>query len=163
MCPMVLTAVSIAGSLAGGVVQAMGARQAAEAEAEAEERRALLAERQKEINQVQASFDTKRTRHKLARITGHNLAAGAERGLAQGGSLSDVLDDNAFEAAQDLEATRFASEGEAGNLTMEANDARARAKSHRRAGGILAFSSVLGGVSGAVTTLGNAMYRYKIG
>lgn len=162
MCPMVLTAVSVAGSLAGGVVQAMGAQQAAEAEAEAEERRALLAERQKEINQTQASFDTKRSRHEYLRVIGNNLAAGAERGLSQGGSLNDVLDDNAFELAQDLEARRFAAEGEAGNLTMEANDARARARSARKAGGIRAFSAVLGGVSGAVTTLGDTVYRYKI-
>jgi type II secretory pathway pseudopilin PulG len=159
MCPMALTALAVVGSLAGGVVQAMGAQQAADAEAEAEERRAQLAERAKEVNQVQASFDSKRTKQHLMRIHGNNRAAGAERGLAEGGSLTDVIDDNSYEAAQDLEARRFAAEGERDNLTMEAADARARADSARKAGGIAAFGSILGGVTSAFSTLGNAYYR----
>jgi hypothetical protein len=155
---MCTPAIAIAGTLLGGVVQAAGVQAQANAQADAEERRAKFAERQKEVNQTQASFDRKRTQQQLARILGNNRAAGAERGLSQAGSLVDVMDDNAFEAAQDLEAIRFKAEGERDNLTYEAQAARARASSARRAGRIGAFGAILGGVTSAATRLGKAYY-----
>ncbi|MBG6145088.1 hypothetical protein [Roseibium album] len=159
MChPAVLAAVSIAGSLAGGAAQAQGAQQQAEAQAQAEEQRAKLAERQKDINQTQGSFERKRTLEQYEKSLGFNRAAGAERGLSETGSLTDIADDNAFEAAQSIEAIRYRAEGQRGNLTFEANAARQRAQSHRKAGRIGAFSAMLGGVTGAFTTLGNAVY-----
>jgi len=159
MChPAVLAAVSIVGSLAGGVVQAQGIRQQSEAEAKAEERRAELAGRQKQVNQTQASFERKRTLERLDRLMGNNRAAGAERGLSETGSLTDVADDNAFEAAQDIEAIRYRAEGERDNLTFEARSARERARSQRQAGRIGAAGAILGGVTSAATTLGNAVY-----
>ncbi len=121
MChPAILAAVSVAGSLAGGAVQAQGARQQADAQAKAEERRAELADRQKAVNQTQASFERKRTLDKYERALGFNRAAGAERGLSQTGSLNDVANDNAFEAAQSIEAIRYGAEGKRDNLTFEA-------------------------------------------
>ncbi|TYC64224.1 hypothetical protein FMN50_01450 [Rhodobacterales bacterium] len=159
MCdPTVLAAVSIVGSLAGGAIQAQGIRQDADANARAEERRAEFAERQKEVNQTQASFERKRTMDQLDRVLGFNRAAGAERGLSETGSLSDVADDNAFEAAQSIEAIRYRADGERDNLTFEANTARERGRSYRKAGRIGAAGAILGGVTGAFTTLGNAYY-----
>lgn len=159
MChPAILTAVSIAGSLAGGVTQAQGIRQQAEAQAQAEEQRARLAERQKEINQTQASFERGRTLEQYEKTLGFNRAAGAERGLSDTGSLTDIADDNAFEAAQSIEAIRFRAEGQRDNLTFEADAARRRASSQRKAGRIGAFGAVLGGVTSAFTTLGNLDY-----
>ncbi|WP_299817501.1 hypothetical protein [uncultured Roseibium sp.] len=146
------------GSLAGGVVQAKGISQQAEAEAKAEERRAQLTDRQKEVNQTQASFERKRTLERLDRVLGNNRAAGAERGLSETGSLTDVADDNAYEAAQDIEVIRYRAEGERSNLTFESAAARERAKSQRRAGSIGAAGAILGGATGAATTLGNAIY-----
>lgn len=157
----ILTAVSIAGSLAGGAVQAQGIRQQAEANARAEERRADLADRQKEINQTQASFERKRTLNQLDRVLGFNRAEGAERGLSETGSLTDVADDNAFEAAQTIEAIRYRAEGERDNLTFEAGSARERAGSFRAGGRIGAAGAILGGVTGAFTTLGNAYYSTR--
>ncbi|MBN9671693.1 virion core protein, T7 gp14 family [Roseibium aggregatum] len=154
----ILTAVSVAGSVAGGAVQAEGIRQQAEANARAEERRAELAERQKEVNQTQASFERRRTLQQLERVQGFNRAAGAERGLSETGSLTDVADDNAFEAAQTVEAIRYRAEGQRDNLTFEANTALERADSYRQAGSIGATGAILGGVTGAFTTLGNAYY-----
>ncbi|MEE4012041.1 hypothetical protein V1T76_08275 [Roseibium sp. FZY0029] len=160
MChPAILAAVSVAGSLAGGVVQAQGARQQADAQAKGEERRAELADRQKAVNQTQASFERKRTLDKYQRALGFNRAAGAERGLSQTGSLNDVADDNAFEAAQNIEAIRYGAEGKRDNLTFEARTARERAHSSRHAGRISATSAMLGGVTKAFTTLGNAAYN----
>ncbi|WP_289036006.1 hypothetical protein [uncultured Roseibium sp.] len=160
MCdPITLTAVSIGTSLVGGFVQASGVNAQASAEADAAERQALLAERAKEVNQTQASFERKRSLQQLSQVIGNNRAAGAERGLSDTGSLVDVMDDNAFEAAQDLEAIRYRAEGERDNLTMEASDARARGSSARKAGRIGSFGAVLGGVTGAATTLGNSFYR----
>lgn len=160
MCdPTVLTILSVGLSVAGGAVQAQGIQQQAEAQATAEERRAELADRQKEVNQTQASFDRRRTLSRLERVVGNNRAAGAERGLSETGSLVDVLEDNQLEAAHDLEAIRYSAEGERDNLTFEANTARERADSHREAGRIGAFSAVLGGVSSGVTTLGRSFYR----
>ncbi|POF29595.1 virion core protein, T7 gp14 family [Roseibium marinum] len=159
MChPAILTAVSVLGSLAGGVVQAQGIRQQSEAEAQAEERRAQLTDRQKDVNQTQASFERKRTLERLDRVLGDNRAAGAERGLSETGSLTDVADDNAYEAAQDIEAIRYRAEGERGNLAFESSAARERAKSQRRAGRIGAAGAILGGATSAATTLGNAIY-----
>eukprot|EP00903_Cladosiphon_okamuranus_P001985 g1983.t1 len=97
--------------LRSGVLnQAQGARQQAEANARAEERRAELAVRQKEVNQTRASFERKRTLENHQRVMGYNRAAGAERGLSPSGSLTDVLDDNALEAAQKIEAIRYGAE-----------------------------------------------------
>lgn len=155
---MCTPAIAIAGTLLGGVVQAAGVQAQANAQADAEERRAKFAERQKEVNQTQASFDRKRTQQQLARILGNNRAAGAERGLSQTGSLVDVTDDNTLEAAQDMEAIRFKAEGERDNLTYEQKSARARARSARSAGRIGAFGAILGGVTSAATTLGKAYY-----
>lgn len=159
MChPAVLAVVSVAGSLAGGAVQAQGIRQQANAQAKAEERRAQLAERQKDVNQTQASFERKRTLDQYQRVMGFNRAAGAERGLSETGSLTDVADDNAFEVAQNIEAIRYRAEGQRDNLTFEATTARERARSSRRAGRIGAAGAILGGVTDALTTLGNAAY-----
>jgi hypothetical protein len=160
MChPAILTAVSVIGSLAGAATQAKGIQHQAQANARAEESRAEVAERQKEINQTQASFERRRTLERHDRVLGNNRAAGAERGLSETGSLTDLQADNAMEAAQNIEAIRYRAEGERGNLTFEAATARERAGSHRTAGRIGAAGAILGGFTGAATTLGNAYYR----
>ncbi|PVB59310.1 hypothetical protein DCO57_22720 [Labrenzia sp. 011] len=148
----------MAGTLAGGAVQARGIRQQADAEAQAEERRAQLADRQKDVNRTQASFERKRTLERLDRVLGNNRAAGAERGLSETGSLTDIADDNAYEAAQDIEAIRYRAEGEGDTLDFEARAARERARSQRRAGRIGATGAILGSITGAATTLGNGFY-----
>lgn len=160
MChPAILTAVSVIGSLAGAATQAKGIQQQAQANAQAEERRAEVAERQKEVNQTRASFERQRSLERHDRMLGYNRAAGAERGLSETGSLTDLQDDNALEAAQSIEAIRYRAEGESGSLSFEAATARERARSHRSAGRIGARGAMLGGLTGAATTLGNAYYR----
>lgn len=160
MChPAILTAVSVGLSVAGGAIQAQGIQQQAEAQAKAEERRAELAERQKEVNQTQASFERRRTLSRLDRVIGQNRAAGAERGLSETGSLVDVLEANQLEAAYDLEAIRYRSEGERDNLTFEAKTARERAASSREAGRIGAAGALFGGISSGFTTLGKSFFR----
>lgn len=160
MCaPAILTAVSVIGGLAGAAVQAQGIQQQAEATAQAEEDRAAMAERQQEVNATQASFERRRVKERFRRVIGNNRAAGAERGLSETGSLVDVMDDNAYEAAQDLEAIRYRAEGERDNLGYEATSARKRASSARQAGRIGARGAMLGGVTSAFTTLGNSYYR----
>ncbi|MET1411646.1 hypothetical protein ABVF61_05230 [Roseibium sp. HPY-6] len=164
MChPAVIAAVSVVGSLAGSAVQAQGIRQQADAQAKAEERRAELAERQKEVSQTQGSFERKRTLESYQRIMGFNRAAGAERGLSETGSLSDVADDNAYETAQNIEAIRYRTEGQRDNLSFQANTARERATSHRKAGRIGAFGALLDGATSALTTLGDSAYRHFSG
>ncbi|GAB4512958.1 MAG: hypothetical protein Tsb0019_10010 [Roseibium sp.] len=159
MChPAILTAVSVIGSLAGAATQANGIRQQAEANAKAEERRAELAERHKDVNQTRAAFERRRTLEQHRKIVGHNRATGAERGLSETGSLVDLADENAREAAEDIEAIRFRAEGERGNLAFEAATARERARSHRTAGRIGARSAILGGITDAVSTLGRLPY-----
>jgi hypothetical protein len=155
---MCMMALAVAGSLIGGVIQGAGAIQQGNAQAAAEEARAKMAERQREINATQASFESQRTGQQLDRIRGNNRAAGAERGLSDTGSLVDVADDNNFEAAQDLEAIRYRAEGEHGNLLYEERAAKQRARSARTAGRIGGFGAVLGGVTSAATTLGNSYY-----
>ena len=162
MChPAILAAVSVAGSLAGAATQAQGARQQAEANARAEERRAELAERQKEVNQTRASYERRRSIEQYQRVVGNNRAAGAERGLSEGGSLADVLNDNALEEAQNIEAIRYGAEGRRDNLSFDAATARERAGSYRAAGRIQARTALLGGFSSAVTSLGNAFYKTR--
>ncbi|MES0811295.1 hypothetical protein ABLO27_17550 [Roseibium sp. SCPC15] len=159
MChPAVLAAVSVAGSLAGGVVQAQGIRQQAEAQAKAEERRAELAERQKVVNQTQGSFERKRTLEQQQRIIGQNRAVGAERGLSETGSLVDVQNDSDYEAAQNIEAIRYRVDGQRDNLNFEAKTALERANSSRRAGRYGAASAIIGSATSAFTTLGSAFY-----
>ncbi|WP_156510649.1 hypothetical protein [Labrenzia sp. OB1] len=148
-------------SLVGGATQAQGIRAEAEATAQAEETRAELAERQKAVNQTQASYERRRTLGRLQRVQGQVRAAGAENGLAETGSLVDVLEANDLEAAEDLEATRFRSEGERDTLTYEAGAARRRASTSRQSGRTGAAGAILGGISGGVTTLGTAYSRYS--
>jgi|GEM_PF-2038364 len=154
-----LTAVSAVGTLAGGMVQAQGIQQQAEAEARSEERRAELAERQKEVNQTQASYERKNVMDRLRRVQGQNRAVGAERGLSESGSLVDVMDDSEYEAGKELDAIRYGAEGERGNLTFEANTARERAHSARQAGKTAAFGAALGGFTGAFSTIGGSWYQ----
>jgi len=156
---MCTPAIAVVGSLLGSVVQAAGIQAQASAQADAEERRARFAERQKDISRTQASHDRKRTRQDLARILGNNRAAGAERGLSRAGSLTDVMDDTTYQAAGELEANRFKAEAERGDLTHEAQEARARARAARRSGGIRTFGALLGGGTRAATTLGRSSYR----
>lgn len=156
---MISTALATAGSVAGSVVQAQGIKQQSEAAASAEERRAELAERQMEINQTQGSFERKRTLEQYRRVIGYNRAAGAERGLSETGSVTDVADDNAYETAQNIEAIRYRIDGQRDNLTFEANTARERAASYRQSGRIGAFGAILGGATSALTTLGKTAYQ----
>ena len=159
MChPAVLAAVSVAGSLAGSVMQAQGVRQQAKAQAQAEERRAELAERQMETSQTQASFERKRTLDQRVRMLGQNRAIAAERGMSETGSLVDVQNDNDYEIAQNIEAIRYRAEGQRDNLVFEAKTAKERAQSSRRAGSIDATSALLGGITGGFTTLGGSFY-----
>ncbi|MBO6893784.1 MAG: hypothetical protein JJ866_17725 [Roseibium sp.] len=159
MChPAVLAAVSVVGSLAGSAVQAQGIREQASAQARAEERRAELADRQKQVNQVQASFERRRTLDRRRQILGHNRAVGAERGLSETGSLVDVQNDSDREVAENIEAIRYRAQGKRDTLSFEAETARERAQSHRRAGRIGAAGAILGGVTSAFTTLGGLRY-----
>lgn len=156
---LIATGLSAASTTVGGLVRAQGIQQQAEAQAKAEERKAELAERQKAVNQTQGSFERKRTLEQYQKIMGFNRAAGAERGLSETGSLSDVADDNAYETAQNIEAIRYRVEGQRDNLTFEANTARERAASQRKAGRIGAFGAILGGATSSLTTLGNTAYQ----
>ncbi|MHA7777414.1 virion core protein, T7 gp14 family [Roseibium sp. M-1] len=160
MChPAVVAAISVAGSLAGAAVQSNGLRQQAEANAKAEERRAELANRQKEVNQTQTSFERRRTMERHQQILASNRAVGAERGLSPTGSLVDAMDDTSNEAAQNIEAIRYRVEGERDNLTFKAKTALQRAQSHRQAGKYAVASTMLGGFTNAATTLGGAIYK----
>lgn len=139
----------------GTAVSAAGTMASASAQAAQAEQQADLYDRQSEIEGIRASFQRSRTIGNIERAVGQTRAAAAERGLNVSGSVIDSTDNVMREGAMDLEAIRFGSEAEQGNLRFQAAQSRANAKSARTAGMIGAFGNVVSGASKMYTTLNN--------
>ncbi len=146
-------------AVVGGAISAAGSMQQGNAQAAAEETRARMAERQQTISKQRQGVESGRVRENLRRVIGQQRAAAGERGVNVGGSVVDVMDDSAREAAFDLESIRFGAEGEQGNLQYEADAARQRARSAKQAGRIGAFGSLVRGFGSAATYMTNPYQR----
>ncbi len=137
----------------GGVVQAMGAMQAAEAEAKAHEYNAAVAERNRGVihEQTFAAYVEqlgKNTRE-LHAIRGKFAA----NGITMTGSALDVIMDTTREQALEVQRIRYTGR----LLEIEQIDKKnlelMGADSARKAGQISAAAAIIGGLSGAVSAM----------
>lgn len=143
--------------MVGGLVGAQGAMQKAEAEAEADNFNAEVADRNRHIigqQTMQAVKDQRQTN----RRDFHTIRAlyGAA-GVDMSGSALDVMHDTAIE--QELDVSRIKYKGKLARIEEKdkATLDRMGAQSALEAGKISAISSVISGLSGAVSSFGSMM------
>jgi len=105
-------------SLAGGVMQGMGAAQQLEAQAQTHANNAEVARMEQMETHIAGAYQMSRLMDEAKRIGGANRAAVAEGGLAMSGSAADVVLDTEREIALDHDAIRFNSDIEQGHLQM---------------------------------------------
>lgn len=104
MCdPVIMGALSIA----GGVMQGVGAAQQMKAQAQSHANEAEMKELQKHQEHMASAYKMARLTDEAKRIGGQQRAAMVEGGLAQTGSAMDVAMDTANEIDLDLAAIRF--------------------------------------------------------
>jgi hypothetical protein len=167
---MTIAAVAIGATLVSGVISAMGAMQAADAQASAYERDAAISERNKVIADQDrqqavataniAAQDKRRSnRRQLAAMR----AAYGSTGFDMSGSPLDILADTSTEMA--LDERRIEYEGTVRNregalqmlyLQEDADGSRMAAKNTRKAGRITALSTLAGSAGSAANMASSA-------
>ena len=155
-----ITIAAVAGGI-GTITSAFGGVASANAQAAQAEQQAALDDRQQQIEATRSSFQRRRVQGRVSQAIGQTRAAAAERGLFESGSVIDSADNTAREAAMDLEAIRFGSEAEQGNLRFQAASSRANASAARTGGMIGAFGTLAGGASQMFTTLASPYQRNR--
>jgi len=133
--------------IAGGVISAMGAIQAANAQAASAQYNAKVAEsnRRAALRQTQVAVEDKQAENR--RQLGSIRAAYGASGLMLDGSPLDVLEDTAQEQAFDVAKIRYKGKMQAEGYSEQAALYRLEAKSAKRAGWIGAGSALIGGLS----------------
>ena len=140
-------------SVVGGIVGAAGAMQEAEAEAQAHEYNAAVAERNQKVIAQQTFQVKKDTKLENRREKWGIRAKYAANGLAMTGSAMDVMQDSL--RTQALNVRRIEYKGKL--LELEQEDTQTlelmSAGAARTAGKISAAASILGGLGGAASAL----------
>ena len=141
--------------MAGGLVGAAGAMQKAEAEAEAHNYNAEVADRNRHIiaQQTAAAVRDQRSQNKREYHAIRTIYGASH--IDMSGSALDVMRDTAIE--QELDVSRIKYKGKLARIQEKdtANLERMGAQSALEAGKISAISSVIGGLSGAVSSFGS--------
>lgn len=141
------------GSVASGFIGAMGAIQAANAQAAAAEYQGKLQERNAAIIQQQTSAEMEdQRRENRRRLSALRVAYGAS-GFEMAGSPLDVLEDTAIEGELDVSKIEYQGKLRALEQTDNAELSRMEAKSAKKAGAIGAVGALVGGVTQAGTSL----------
>lgn len=144
-----------------GAIQSANAQaDAAEYQAQVDERNALIADQNRKHNLRTAEIAAEDKRRQNRRVLASMRAAYGASGIELAGSPLDVLEDTALEQELDVERIRFEGrvkyrEGAIQMLGLRENAAlsRSSAKSAKRAGYIKAAGSVLSGVGKAAGSL----------
>lgn len=155
-----MAAVQAITSLVGGAVGAMGAMQQAEAEAQAHEYNAQVAERNRRVikDQTEAALEDQAKENN--RVFRNIRAEYGASGIDLGGSALDVMFDTFIE--QRLAKRRIRYEGKLKQIEQidEKNLQLMGADSARAAGQISAISSILGGIGGAVSAIPSTGFSF---
>lgn len=136
---------SVALSIIGGVVSAIGSLAAAGAQARAAEYNAQVQERNRLVELNQADQEAQDKIRENRRVKGQIRAKYGMSNLELAGSPLDVLYDTAIEQELDVQRIRYAGEIRAIGRKDEATLYRMEAKAARTAGAISAVSGLLGG------------------
>lgn len=147
--------IGVVASVAGGVVQGIGSLAAGREAAAGYEDRAAFMDRQAGMELQAGAYEKARVRanndRQIADVTNDFMADG----IAIEGSAAQVTQDMAREASLDEQAIIYGAKVQSGNLRFEAKLNRHNAKSARTGAAFQAIGSVIGGVTGAASSLGN--------
>lgn len=149
MCGMVM-------GLIGGVVQGIGAMQAANDAAESHEMNAKAMEERAIQQRIQGAYQGARVTEKAARIGGQQRAAAAEGGIAMTGSAADVAEDTGQELDLEVAAVLWNSQAAATQSQNQAAVERTNAASARRSAPLAFLSPVLGAAARFPSAFGGA-------
>lgn len=144
--------------LAGSMVSAMGAKSAADGEANQMEYNAKV----KKINAQHDRFVGAQKQEEIGAATDKKVstqfAGYAAGGVDPGyGSATSVIFETEFAGTSDQNKTYIAAESSAVGNENQARDLEAQAKNKRKAGSIAAAGSLLGGLGGAFKSGGSAL------
>lgn len=148
-----MTMLSAATSVIGGAIQAAGAMQAAEAEAQAHEYNAAVAARNRKVigQQVKATVrDEKLTSRRINTSIRANYAA---NGIAYHGSAMDVMLDTIKEQRLDIAKIKYRGKLMKIETIDQENLELMGADNARAAGSISAAAAILGGVAGGLNAI----------
>lgn len=138
--------IAVAG-IAGSVIQGVGAAQASKANAASMEARAVMNDRQAELEAETGEYEAARLREVITRALGGQRAAYAANGIALTGSAAEIIHQTAMEGALDVEAIRWNSQLRQDNQKYEGRINRANAKAERSAAPLNFLAPVIGGVA----------------
>lgn len=128
---------------AAGAVQAVGAIRSANAQADAQENNARLADSEAAQTREQAAEQERRYRALAQKRLGSIRALYGASGLTMDGSPTDVLQESMANAEMEALDYRKAGENRAKSLESEANSSRKSAKQTRTAGYVSAAAGLL--------------------
>ena len=138
MCGPVLSVIGAAVSAAGSLYSGMMQAQAANAQAE-------QFERQAQIERDRGAFEAQRERERFRRVAGEQRAGFLQSGVLLDGTPTEVLVDSALENEIDVQTIRYGAQIRSDNYAFSARMARMNA-SHAMAGGAIgALSPLVGG------------------
>lgn len=135
----------------GAVVSAVGQYTAMQAQAEAAEYNAEVAERNRRAVLGQTALDISDERLHNRRVIGSMRAAFGANGFAVAGSPLDVLSDTVQEQEYDIAKKDYAGKLKAEGYTEQANLYKMEADASRTAGVIGLASGLLGGFGSAIS------------
>lgn len=160
--PLAFSAMSAAGSIFGGMKQAEGARESAEAQAAALEQNAALALLRGKQEKRQAEIEESQNDAQAERVEGAARAGYAGEGIEMSGSALDVMADAEFQHQQGSETIKWKGNVAVYESKIQAQMLLAQAAEARKAGKRAGSASLLGGVTGALGAMGS-MFRMGAG
>lgn len=140
---------AVALAIVGGVVSAIGAIQAANAQAAAANYNAKVQERNRLAILAQGDAEASSKIRENRRINSRIRSQYGAAGIDLAGSPLDVIEDTAIEEELDVSRIRYAAEVEAVGKRDQANLYRMEAKAAKTAGMFSAVGNILGGFKSA--------------
>lgn len=146
--------VSAALSVGTGILGAVGANQAASAEAKAAELERMQLESERNLSELQAVQEEQTRREELRRQLSANLARAGGSGLATTGrGFLNTQEQTRKLAERDIVNVRTFGTAQSNRLAIGASAAKSRKKAAITQGGFGSAGSLLGGFGGATDTV----------
>jgi len=141
--------------LIGGVISAMGAIQAANAQAAGLKAQAQWQERQAAVEQMKTNYQIAQEKRRTKAMLGSQVAQYGAAGVdPTRGTPLDVAEATILERSMDLQARRIEGNEEVERNRYEASVSRMQAENAKKAGMINAMGSIVGAIGGAVGGMG---------
>ena len=156
MCLPALGAIGAVASLAGSAVSAMGASQQADAQANQLEYNSTVAKINARSERQKGHVEQEKIIDKGRRVESEGIAAAGASNIDPyfGSAALSIFGENAENVAMDRNNAYVNAEGAAIANENKARDLEAQAQATRKGGKTAAFGTFLGGIGGAIGTLG---------